>query len=148
VHKDIWVNGQLAKANEALRGCLDALASVHELDDFLGQVMATMTRQLAAVISTLRMLNLDQNRLTVELAFQDDQVLSPVEARFPEAWPSGRRTNKISLRSWLDQPRSPVCSIHTRPHRRACVIIRAQPAIGHCRGLETDRDAANVGRTF
>ncbi len=31
---------ELAKANEALRGCLDALASVPELDDFLGQVMA------------------------------------------------------------------------------------------------------------
>jgi hypothetical protein len=37
---------ELAKANEALRGCLDALASVPELDDFLGQVMAAITRQL------------------------------------------------------------------------------------------------------
>jgi hypothetical protein len=36
---------QLAKANEALRGCLDGLAPVRELDDFLGQVMATMTPQ-------------------------------------------------------------------------------------------------------
>src|SRR5258708_1305590 len=40
-----------AKANEALRGCLDALASVPELDDFLGQVMAAITRQLGAVSS-------------------------------------------------------------------------------------------------
>ena len=42
---------ELAKANEALRGCLDALASVPELDDFLGQVMAAITRQLGAVSS-------------------------------------------------------------------------------------------------
>src|SRR3984893_17242299 len=45
---------ELAKANEALRGCLDALASVPELDDFLGQVMAAMTQQLGAVSSKLR----------------------------------------------------------------------------------------------
>jgi hypothetical protein len=43
---------QLGKANEALRGCLDALAAVRELDDLIGQVMATMTRQLGAVSST------------------------------------------------------------------------------------------------
>jgi hypothetical protein len=49
---------ELGKANEALRGCLDALASVPELDDFLGQVMAAITRQLGAVASTLRVLNL------------------------------------------------------------------------------------------
>ena len=35
---------ELAKANEALRGCLDALASVPKLDEFLGQVMAAITR--------------------------------------------------------------------------------------------------------
>src|SRR5207245_5503781 len=51
---------QLGRANEALRGCLDALASVRELDDFLGQVMATMTRQLGAVSSTLRVRNFEQ----------------------------------------------------------------------------------------
>ncbi len=45
---------ELAKANEALRRCLDALASVPELDDFLGQVMAAITRQLGAASSTLR----------------------------------------------------------------------------------------------
>jgi signal transduction histidine kinase/PAS domain-containing protein len=79
---------QLAKANEALRGCLDTLAQVPELDDFLGQVMAAITRQLGAVFSTLRMLNLEQNRLTLELVFQGDRVLSPAEAGFPEAWRS------------------------------------------------------------
>jgi signal transduction histidine kinase/PAS domain-containing protein len=79
---------QLAKANEALRGCLDTLATVPELDDFLGQVMAATTRQLGAVISTLRMLNLEENRLTVELVFREDRVLSPAEAGFPERWRS------------------------------------------------------------
>ena len=58
----------LAKANEALRGCLDTLASVPELDDFLGQVMAAMTRQLGAVSSTLRILNFEQNTLTWRLS--------------------------------------------------------------------------------
>ena len=52
---------ELAKANEALRECLDALASVPELDEFLGQVMVAMTRQLGAVSSTLRMRNFEQN---------------------------------------------------------------------------------------
>jgi signal transduction histidine kinase/PAS domain-containing protein len=79
-------SAQLAKANEALRECLDALAQVPELDDFLGQVMATITRQLGAALSTVRMLNLEENRLTLELVFREDRVLSPVEARFPEAW--------------------------------------------------------------
>jgi K+-sensing histidine kinase KdpD len=50
---------QLAKANEALRGCLDTLAQVPELDDFLGQVMAAITRKLGAVFSTLRMLDVE-----------------------------------------------------------------------------------------
>ncbi len=79
---------QLAKANEALRGCLDTLAQVPELDDFLGQVMAAITRQLGAVSSSLRMLNVEQNTLTVELVFQEDRVLSPIEAGFPERWRS------------------------------------------------------------
>ena len=35
---------ELAKANEALRGCLDALASVPKPDEFLGQMMAAITR--------------------------------------------------------------------------------------------------------
>jgi PAS domain S-box-containing protein len=79
---------QLAKANEALRGCLDMLASVPELDDFLGQVMAAITRQLGGIFSTLRMLNLEQNRLTVELVFRGNRVTSPDEAEFPESWRS------------------------------------------------------------
>jgi len=77
---------QLGRANEAFRGCLDALASVRELDDFLGQVMATMTRQLGAVSSTLRVRNFEQNTLPLELVFQDGRVMSPDEAKYPEKW--------------------------------------------------------------
>ena len=77
---------ELAKANEALRGCLDALASVPELDDFLGQVMAAITRQLGAVSSTLRVRNFKQNSLPLELVFQDGRVMTPDEAKYPEHW--------------------------------------------------------------
>ncbi len=44
---------QLAKANGALRGLLDELASVPQLDEFIGQVMAAITGQLGAVSSVL-----------------------------------------------------------------------------------------------
>jgi PAS domain S-box-containing protein len=94
---------QLAKANEALRECLDALASVPELDEFLGQVMAAITRQLGAVSSTLRVRNFEQNRLPLELVFQNGRVMTPDEAKFPERWRS------VSLQEqrfpfFLDQP--------------------------------------------
>ena len=79
---------QLAKANQALRGCLDALASVPELDDFLGQVMAAITHQLGAVSSTLRVRNFEQNTLPLELVFQDGRAMSPDEAKYPEVWRS------------------------------------------------------------
>jgi PAS domain S-box-containing protein len=75
---------ELAKANEALRGCLDALASVPELDEFLGQVMAAITRQLGAVCSTLRVRNFEQNTLPPELVFQNGRVMTPDEAKYPE----------------------------------------------------------------
>jgi GAF domain-containing protein len=78
----------LAKANEALRGSLDALATVPELDEFIGQVMATITRQLGAVSSALRVLNAEQNSMTLELLFQDGRVMSPAEAKYPECWQS------------------------------------------------------------
>ena len=94
---------QLGKANEALRGCLDALAAVRELDDFLGQVMATMTRQLGAVSSTLRARNFEQNTLPLEFVFQDGRVMSPDEANYPEEW----RTLSIEEQRFvlfLDQP--------------------------------------------
>jgi PAS domain S-box-containing protein len=79
---------ELAKANEALRGCLDALASVPELDDFLGQVMVAITRQLGAVSSTLRVRSFEQNTLTLEFVFQDGRVMTPDEANYPECWRS------------------------------------------------------------
>jgi signal transduction histidine kinase/CheY-like chemotaxis protein len=79
---------ELAKTNEVLRGCLDALASVPELDDFLEQVMAAITRQLGAVSSTLWMRNHEQNSLTLELLFRDGRVMSPAEAKYPEEWRS------------------------------------------------------------
>ena len=94
---------ELAKANEALRGCLDALASVPELDDFLGQVMAAITRQLDAVSSSLRMLNLEQNTLTLELVFQDGRVMSPAEASYPESSRSVA-PNEQGVATFLDQP--------------------------------------------
>ena len=75
---------ELAKANEALLGCLDSLASVPELDEFLGQVMGAMTRQLGAASSVLRMLNFEKDVLTLDLVFQDGRVMTPAEAKYPE----------------------------------------------------------------
>ncbi|MBV8275119.1 MAG: GAF domain-containing protein, partial [Verrucomicrobia bacterium] len=74
---------ELAKANQALRGCLDALATVPKLDEFIGQVMAAITRQLGAVSSNLRMLDSEQNRMRVELIFQEGRVMSPADAGYP-----------------------------------------------------------------
>jgi PAS domain S-box-containing protein len=76
---------QLAKANEALRECLDALASVPELDEFLGQVMAAMTRQLGAASSVLRLCNFEKNVLTLDLVFQNERIMTPAEAKYPES---------------------------------------------------------------
>ena len=94
---------ELAKANEALRGCLDALASVPKLDDFLGQVMAVITRQLDAVSSLLRTLNLAQNALTLELVFQDGRVMSPAEASYPESFLS-LSPDEQGVTTFVDQP--------------------------------------------
>ena len=94
---------ELAKANEALRGCLDALASVPELDDFLGQVMTAITRQLDAVSSTLRMLNREQNTLALELLFQDGRIMSAAEANYPESSRS-LSPDEQPVTTFLDQP--------------------------------------------
>ena len=74
---------ELAKANEALRGCLDALASVPELDELIGQMMAAITRHLDAASSVLRLRDFELNCLTVELVFQDGRVMTPTEAKYP-----------------------------------------------------------------
>jgi predicted ATPase/signal transduction histidine kinase len=111
---------ELAKANEALRGCLDALASVPELDDFLGQVMAAITGQLEAVSSTLRVRNFEQNTLPLELVFQDGRVMTPEEAKYPACWqsvsleqfdldflchsPFTRTTNKQRVAAFVNRP--------------------------------------------
>jgi signal transduction histidine kinase len=94
---------ELAKANEALRECLDSLASVPELDDFLGQVMAAITRQLDAVSSSLGMLNHEQNTLTLELIFQGGRVMSPAEASYPESSLSLSLDEQVGA-TFLDQP--------------------------------------------
>ncbi|HEY4781565.1 MAG TPA: GAF domain-containing protein, partial [Chthoniobacterales bacterium] len=75
---------ELTKANEALRKCLDALASVPELDELLGQIMAAITRQLGAASAVLRLRDFEQNYLTVDLVFQDGRVMTPAEAKYPE----------------------------------------------------------------
>lgn len=75
---------ELAKANEALLQCLDALASVSELDEFLGQVMIATTRQLNATSSVVRLRDFEKNVLTLDLAFQDGRVMTPAEAKYPE----------------------------------------------------------------
>jgi signal transduction histidine kinase len=75
---------ELAKANEVLRGCLDALAAAPNLDEFLGQVMAAITRELRGTSSVLRLRNFETNCLTVDLVFQDGRVMNPAETKYPE----------------------------------------------------------------
>jgi PAS domain S-box-containing protein len=98
---------QLAKANAALRNSLDALTSVPELDEFIGQVMAAITRQLGAVSSMLRVLNPEQKRMTVELLFQDGEVMSPADAKYPEPFRS-LALDELGFASWEE----PVAVLH------------------------------------
>jgi signal transduction histidine kinase len=79
---------ELTKANEALRQCLDALASVPELDELFGKVMAAITRQLGAASSVLRLRNFEQNCLSVDLVFQDGRVMTAAQAKYPEEFQS------------------------------------------------------------
>jgi len=94
---------QLARANEALRESLDVLASVPELDEFLGQVMAAITGQLGAVSSTLRLCNIEKNILSLAFVFEDGRVMSPDEARYPVAWQSWALDDK-RFNNCFDQP--------------------------------------------
>jgi signal transduction histidine kinase len=75
---------RLAKANEALRGCLDMLASAPKLDDFLGQVMMAITRQLGAVSSRLKVFSAEQTRPLFDLLVRDGTVMSPEDAAYPD----------------------------------------------------------------
>jgi signal transduction histidine kinase len=79
---------ELTKANEALRRCLDTLASVPELDELLGKMMAAITGQLGAASSVLRLRNFEQNCLTLDLVFQDGRVMTAAEAKYPESFQS------------------------------------------------------------
>jgi predicted ATPase/signal transduction histidine kinase len=65
---------QLAKANAALRGLLDELASVPQLDEFIGQVMAATTGQLGAASSVLALVRPDDQTMVPELMYQDGRV--------------------------------------------------------------------------
>ena len=78
----------LARANDALRGCLDALASVPELDEFLEQVMAAIARQLGAKVGTVWLYDFERNTAHLELSFQNDGLIAGVEAGYPEAFRS------------------------------------------------------------
>src|SRR5260221_1387601 len=46
--------------------------------------MAAITRQLGAVSSMLRVLDAEQKSMRLELLFQDGQVMSPNDAKYPE----------------------------------------------------------------
>jgi signal transduction histidine kinase len=46
--------------------------------------MAAITRQLGAVSSMLRVLDTEQKNMTPELLFQDGQVMSPDDSKYPE----------------------------------------------------------------
>jgi signal transduction histidine kinase len=86
---------KVTEANEALQQVVDALALVPEVDDCLGQVMTATTRQLRASSSALFLRNDKPNFLTLDLVFQDDRVLSPVEAKYPEKLQSLRLNKRM-----------------------------------------------------
>ena len=87
---------QLAKANVALRGLLDQLASVPELDEFIGQVMAVITGQLGAVSSTLSLFGPDDQTMTLGLIYQDGRVRSLDEIGYPKHIRSIKRDELIA----------------------------------------------------
>ena len=81
-HIDQQRVAQLAKANAALRGLLDELAAVPQLDEFIGEVMAAITGQLGAVSSVLALLRPDGETIAPELTYQDGQVRRAGETGF------------------------------------------------------------------
>jgi signal transduction histidine kinase len=90
---------RLARANEALRGCLDMLASVSELDGFLGQVMMAITRQLGAASCMLKVFSARQKCPLFDLLFQDGRVMSPADASYPEVYRS-LPLEELGVQSW------------------------------------------------
>jgi signal transduction histidine kinase len=93
---------QLVKANGALGGLLDELASVPRLDEFIGQVMAAVTGQLGAVSSVLGLLRPDSETMAPELLYQDGLVRRADEAGFPKNLLALKRDQIRSV--CLDQP--------------------------------------------
>jgi signal transduction histidine kinase len=75
---------ELVKANQVLHECLDTLASVPELDEFLGQIVTAITRQLGAVSSVLLLRDFGHDCLNINLVFQDGRVITPGEANYPQ----------------------------------------------------------------
>jgi signal transduction histidine kinase len=75
---------QLAKANGALRGLLDELASVPQLDEFIGEVMAAITGQLGADSSVLALFRPQDQTMVPELIYRDGQVRRRDEVEFPK----------------------------------------------------------------
>src|SRR5262249_44661757 len=60
------------------------------------------TRQLGAASSNLRVLDVDQKRMRIELLFQDGSVISPADAGFPERYQSSS-LEELGLAS-LEEP--------------------------------------------
>ena len=97
---------KLTEANEALRRCLDAIALVPEVDEFLGQVMAATTRQLSASSSALFLRNGESDFLSLDLVFQGGRVMTPAEANYPQQVRSLRLSRtRLDL---LEQPATSV----------------------------------------
>ena len=90
---------RLAKANEALRGCLSALASVPDLDEFLGQVMMVISKQLGAVACLLKVFSSEQKCPIFDLLFQDGKLMCPTDAGYPAACRS-EQSEEFGSQSW------------------------------------------------
>jgi GAF domain-containing protein len=88
---------QLAEANEAVIGLLDALVVTPDLDRFLGRVITTITGQLGGTSAALRLYDSDSNTWNMEFLFQDGRVMRPSEARFPEELGSLRESQLSSF---------------------------------------------------
>lgn len=89
---------ELAKANEAIRRTLSALTAKPELNDFLGQLLAEITQQVAACKAHLFLYDAKTHTLKQYIAVQEGQVYlgnaptdpaifhSPVPADLSGAW--------------------------------------------------------------
>lgn len=93
---------QLAKANAALRGLSDELASVPQLDEFIGQVMAAITGQLGAVSSVLALVRPDDQTMVPELMYQDGRVKRPDKLGFSKHLIARKLDELVPAR--LDEP--------------------------------------------